>query len=778
MQDGHENAFGANQPKRPDELATNENVARAFENNDNIETEPAPPQSTPEERVEAIEEGIRLTEISRNTALGDLEKWRSNKTTDPSHFEYRLPEIQNRISRAEHSITSSRLDIDVIKASPVSPEEESVAVQKFIAGQILENKTLGIKNKLTTIEKQESDFNERMVRSQSAAEKLQTGLAEIDTALVADGSDAVRLKQHRRDLLIDLNSLSDRYESLMKEKITIDASSSERAVLEAQVKEIVSAGLSDDELPKSIQEDPDFAACLREAETCASDDSRQFNHARKFDPQEAALKLFRNRFPKKGSYYDRLPKEQILSSNEVPENMNEQVAANQEVVTREQTVAVIKAGIEKGKINSRPDFEKLKTEPIIDTKSFYDVEPTRAEQAEFEYVDSSKIIGRPNANNYENGWAHEYINRGGRIAEIVDQINHYENVDGVEKIFHIEDNATERIKLAGYEGPSGPIYTVLDGTHRVAGVKASGLEQIPAEIHRTNYPFEKSSADAEEIADWQSKIERGFITGAIETIETKHGERSVLSVTSEVLPWIRARNQNDVFKINQIYNQQYPGAIERAGFPAETLTDKTAFWAYMDGNFDQWKTLQEETRPEDKTAPDVMIANESLEKRKPKTITTSKGSIYTFLPDGRTQRYKTAEGKMEAPQDLLVFIPPWENITQKAKELYPEIFSSIDNAIQFEQLLLEYMVKGSPKTIRPAMDGNETYSLESTPPEATVFLNFINKDTKRVDFALPTSREPKIGYSTFDARRFLDSADNIVKRERHIGNKIVSIDYE
>ena len=337
---------------------------------------------------------------------------------------------------------------------------------------------------------------------------------------------------------------------------------------------------------------------------------------------------------------------------------------------------------------------------------------------------------------------------------------------------------SERIKLAGYEGPAGPIYTVLDGTHRVAGVKASGLEKMPAEIYRTNYPYEKSSADAEEIADWQSKIERGFITGTIETIETEHGKQSVLSVTSEVLPWIRVRNQNDVFKINQIYNQQYRGAIEQVGFPIETLTDKTAFWAYMDGNFDQWKALQEETQPERKTSPDVMVMNESTEKRKPKTVTTSKGSIYTFLPDGRTQRYKTAEGKMEAPQDLLVFIPPWENIAQKAKELYPEIFSSIDNAIQFEQLLLEYMVKGSPKTIRPAIDGNETYSLVGTTPEATVFLNFINKETKRVDFALPTSREPKVGYSTFDARKFLDITDNITKRERHIGNKIVSIGYE
>ncbi len=777
MQDGHENTFGASQPKRPDELATNKNIAGAFENNDNIEAEPTPPQSTPEERVEAVEEGIRLTEISRNTALGDLEKWRSNKTTDPSHFEYHLPEIQNRISRAEHSITSSRLDIDVIKASPASPEEESAVVQKFIAGQVLESRTSGLKNKLSTIEKQETDLNERMAKNHGATEKLQAELAEIDLALEAGGDDAVKLKQHRRDLLVDINGVSDRYESLIKEKAIIDTVSTEKNTLQEQIKEITNRGVSDHELPKSIQEDPDFAACLREAESHSSEDSRQFNNARKYDPQEAALKLFRGRFSKKSSYYDGLSKEQADPNNEVPGTINEQTEAKQVVVTKEKTIDVIKKGIEKGVINDKPDFEKLKAEAIIDTKSFYDVEPARSEEVEFEYIDTRKIVGRPNANNYADGWAHEYDERQGRIVQIVDQINNPEDEAGVEKIFHSEDQPGDRIKLASYEGPAGPIYTVLDGTHRVAGVKASGLEKMPAEIYRTNYPYEKSSTDAEEIADWEDKIARGFISGSVETIKTEHGKQSVLSVTSEVLPWIRARNQNDVFKINQIYNQQYPGAIERAGFPPETLTDKTAFWAYMDGNFDQWKALQEEPQPEKNTSPEVIAMNESTEKRKPKTVTTAKGSVYTYLEDERTQRFKSVEGEMKEPQNVLTFIPRIDSIVDwKHFDRLPNWIKERDNKQVMEILASDY-IHNPDKRVVLTNESNEIVRSNADAAKAqSLLLQFVDSATNQTEFALPVSIEPEIGATTYDARYF--DKDGKEHMSAHIGNEIVSISYE
>ncbi len=71
-------------------------------------------------------------------------------------------------------------------------------------------------------------------------------------------------------------------------------------------------------------------------------------------------------------------------------------------------------------------------------------------------------------------------------------------------------------------------------------------------------------------------------------------------------------------------------------------------------------------------------------------ITTAKGSVYKYLPDGRTQRFKQATGELNDPQDSIVFIPPWDMIKAPAMKAYPEIFGHIENEAQYEQVLLEY----------------------------------------------------------------------------------------
>ena len=160
----------------------------------------------------------------------------------------------------------------------------------------------------------------------------------------------------------------------------------------------------------------------------------------------------------------------------------------------------------------------------------------------------------------------------------------------------------------------------------------------------------------------------------------------------------------------------------------------------------------------------------------PRSITTANGSTYTYLNNGKTQRYKKATETLQEPQDLLVFIPPWDKIAEKAKVMYPDIFVGIENEIQFEQLILAYNQKGSGKTIRPSSNGQEVNSSAEIERDDLVFLNFIDKITKVVDFTLPTSRKPKMNYSTFDTRKYTGEDGNVF-REKHIGSKITSIEY-
>ncbi|MCA9360126.1 hypothetical protein KC850_03755 [Candidatus Kaiserbacteria bacterium] len=681
---------------------------------ESVEVESYPIEDTPQERVEALEEGIRLTEIGRDTALADLERWRNNNTTEPSHFEFHLPEIQNRISRAEHSISSSRLDIDLINSGAESPEQEDEVVKGFVADQVIDQRTAELRNQLSSFDKQEADFNERIERNHRATEKLQAELDDLNTSIESGDPDSDRLKLHRRDVLVEMSGVSDRYETLMKEKEGIDVLAQNRESVQSEIDAVVAAGVSEEELPKSLKEDPDYAACLKEADTYSSDDDREFKRNIKYDPSETAEKLFRDRFPQKSAYYDRMTPAEVGTAKSKPIVETEGGIESPTEITKVETIKTIREQMGEGKINKEPDYERLKGEPIIDTKTLYDVEPSRAEQSIFEFVETDKIVGRPNADNYENGWAHEYDERGGRISEIVQQVNNPEDETGIERIFHTEDGTNERIKLASYEGPAGPIYSVFDGTHRVAGIKASGLEKMPAEIFRTEYPYEKTTADSEEVADWQDKIDRGFIVGSIETIETKNGERSLLKIESEVLPWIRVRNQNDIFKINQVYEQQYPGALELVGFPKETLTDKTALWAYMDGNFDKWR--ERRSVKNSKTKSSLMKKDSNFEQMK----------VSSFLQGEKFNAFFESYEDKKAREILLGFASSLlmqcddslDSLTLMMDELrgvdFNELASLPDHKIFNEErkLLFDSMINLESKNLSVDFDSNIESALD------------------------------------------------------------------
>ena len=789
MKEGFENPAKNQQAETDETPVLEETSDEMFDAVESIETDNVTPEDTPEEHIEVLEEGIRLTELTRGSAVAELEKFQHmDWVENMGHIEHALPEVQNRISRAEHSITSSKLDIDLIQGAPESPEQKDEVIKGFVKGQMLDSKTAGLREKLTSFDARENDYSQRMDRNHRATEKLQTELDEINAAIESGSDDTERLKLNRRDVLVEMHGVSDRYEALMGERSEIDELGTEREVTQSQIDEIVAGGVADEKLPKSIEEDPDFAACLREADSYASQDSKLFAEQRNYNPQETAIKLFRDRFPQKSTYYERNAaevamgtmeslsaehltgdSEQLLTSQQVDAIQAEKAGGieNATEVSKDKTINTVREAIEAGSLNTEPNIEKLKAESIIDTKSFYEVEPSRAERSSFEYVDTARIVGRPNASNYEDDWAHEYDERVGRIGEIVKQINNPDEEDGIESIFHTEDQTADRIKLASYEGPAGPIYSVFDGTHRVAGIKASGLDKMPAEIFRTEYPLEKSSNNAEEIADWQDKIDRGFVTGSIETAEDENGTRSVLKVESEVLPWILAKNQNDIFKINQIYEQQYPGSIEKAGFPAETLTDKTALWAYMDGNFDQWKQLQEEHD---------LSPEKTEEIKMPKSITTAKGLVYTYLEDGTTQRFKSVEGEMKEPQDILTFIPQIERIKDwEHFDRLPDWIKEYDNDQVMEMLASDY-IHNPKKSVVLTNESNQIVRSNAEAAKAeTLLLQFVDAETNQTEFALPVSSKPEVGDTTYDARYF--EKDGKQRFSSHIGNAVTGIEY-
>jgi hypothetical protein len=136
-----------------------------------------------------------------------------------------------------------------------------------------------------------------------------------------------------------------------------------------------------------------------------------------------------------------------------------------------------------------------------------------------------------------------------------------------------------------------------------------------------------------------------------------------------------------------------------------------------------------------------------------KSFETSMGSVYTVLPNGKTQRFKTATGRQSEPSDLIVFVK-FENPQQEQN------FLSAQNRENGRKL---YVVDSS---------GN-MYDTDEQIKGKDVKLAIV--ESGRVIEIAETSLEPKIGYNTFDQRRFEKNGEKY--RSTHLGNDVIKINY-
>lgn len=166
-----------------------------------------------------------------------------------------------------------------------------------------------------------------------------------------------------------------------------------------------------------------------------------------------------------------------------------------------------------------------------------------------------------------------------------------------------------------------------------------------------------------------------------------------------------------------------------------------------------------------------------LIKRRPRSVTTAKGSKYTYLPDGRTQRFKEVTQELNEPQDLLLFIPPWDVVKEKAIKLYPDYFDDETTDQQFLRLLMEYIHTIDKTVMVVDGEGAPLNSFTDIEEGVRVFIAFVDKQQNKVDFHIPVEPDPRLGWSTFDTRKYVNENDGLTYNERHIGNKVVDVEY-
>ena len=148
-------------------------------------------------------------------------------------------------------------------------------------------------------------------------------------------------------------------------------------------------------------------------------------------------------------------------------------------------------------------------------------------------------------------------------------------------------------------------------------------------------------------------------------------------------------------------------------------------------------------------------------------VVTGHGSIYRYLPDWTTQRYKTAEKSLRDPKDVLVYIPSFDKIKGSIPEEAQKYIGSTES--DYENVLLEYIHDTDKDVFVVNRDGKIIENNKAIADDGgRIYLAFGAKG--KVDFYIPVSHTPVVGYSSFDKKTEPDGS-----WRRHLGNKVVKI---
>ncbi|MGH7157240.1 MAG: hypothetical protein ACREGG_03985 [Candidatus Saccharimonadales bacterium] len=147
--------------------------------------------------------------------------------------------------------------------------------------------------------------------------------------------------------------------------------------------------------------------------------------------------------------------------------------------------------------------------------------------------------------------------------------------------------------------------------------------------------------------------------------------------------------------------------------------------------------------------------------RKVAGFRTAKGSIYTYGPEGKTTRFKTAAGEQQERQDITVFSP----LTIEEEQDYLLAYRSEDRDGKTKVYVVERQPDDSARIVRDVTEVKD--------PDR-VYLTIV-KDGQIVKNN-KAFLQPVVGYSVFDTRHFQENGQPMT--ERHLGNKVTEIIYD
>ena len=155
-------------------------------------------------------------------------------------------------------------------------------------------------------------------------------------------------------------------------------------------------------------------------------------------------------------------------------------------------------------------------------------------------------------------------------------------------------------------------------------------------------------------------------------------------------------------------------------------------------------------------------------------VVTSKGSIYTYLPDGRSQRFKRTTGEKSSPQNVLVYLPDFQTLWGAAEDEIRGKFGR--GQFELDQLILGYVHRDTPHgfVIVGDSQGNIAHNMIQVINLDHPFIHLAGKNG-RIEHSFPVSPWPRVGYLTFDCFETNKGGKEVYSR--HLGNDVVEIYY-
>ncbi len=148
--------------------------------------------------------------------------------------------------------------------------------------------------------------------------------------------------------------------------------------------------------------------------------------------------------------------------------------------------------------------------------------------------------------------------------------------------------------------------------------------------------------------------------------------------------------------------------------------------------------------------------------RRAKSFKTAQGSVYTYDQDGKTTRFKTATGEPQARQDLTVFVDLTPDESQEFLHAYHHVRKEDKNSKIY---ILERQPDNTPKILR---------DISEVQYQDRIYLSIVKNGV--ATSIKKASVKPVIGHHVFDTRQYHENGQTMT--ERHLGNKVVDIQYE